>query len=417
MRPSRFLSFRQSALAFTLFAAVLALVPATASAAAGFSISKQQRVLGSSDDQLTLQKQETFIGLSSGQTKTVTLSCPSGYVVLDGSPLVQQVDQDAGSPADIAVIQSESNSPSSYQFTLENPTTGNAQAKAFVTCVKQTTNVGGGVGLSDPPIIDAFGFAQGVPATQTLTCPAGTIAVDPGFNFTSGEGRVIGSQPSSDPRSWVFTTLGNTDGTVNLSIRCLSTTTSDGDLIVAQDLFQTVSVPADSSGERVSSFKLTCPVGYKGATGSYLYDPNLYLLGHEPQPISRVFWFENTDTHAHNATIDLICLRTRLSHPLPFTTLNLRAFVGDVMQYKITVKNTGTTNLNFGALNDPGCDTGTIAGGPTTLTPGNTAVYTCTHMLTAANRAANPQHLFKNTATITAGAITHSSNTVTVKIN
>ena len=263
--------------------------------------------VANSDDQLTVQKAEQFIGLGPGETKSVTVSCPPGYEVLDGSPLVQQIDH--GLPSFVEIVQSESTSPNSYTFTLRNPTSGNAQAKGFVTCIKSTTTDGGDITVSDPPVSQGVAFGSGT-TTETLVCPpaqfGGGIAVDPGYGFTSGQGRVITSEPTLvlGLSAWRFTIEGSDPGNVVLSIRCLSPTTSDGDRIVSGELVRNVTVPA---GQTLSA-SITCPVGGKGIVASYSLPDGVFLLGNEPQPITRVFSLENTTSSDQTATIDLLCL-------------------------------------------------------------------------------------------------------------
>jgi hypothetical protein len=87
----------------------------------------------------------------------------------------------------------------------------------------------------------------------------------------------------------------------------------------------------------------------------------------------------------------------------------------------MVVKNTGNTPLTLGALNDPRCDPGTIAGGPPsgTLAMGESGTFTCTHALTAADRTAGS---YANTASDTAtpvgegSPLTGESNTVVVNL-
>ncbi len=261
------------------------------------------------NDQLTVQRAEQFIGLGSGETKSVTVSCPSGYEVLDGSPLVQQIDH--GLPSFVQIMQSQSTSPGAYTFTLVNPTSGNAQAKGFVTCVLRTTTDGGVITVSDPPLTQAVVFGAGT-TTRTLSSPTGATAVDPGYNFTSGSGLVSVSQPTGDLSRWTFAISGGS-GNVTLSIRCLSQTTSDGDLLQTQELTKTVSAPPGDS-----TWQLTCPVGFKGIVASDQLPSGVFLLGHEPQPITRVFTLENTTGTNQTVTLDLLCLSNTTWHtPAP----------------------------------------------------------------------------------------------------
>src|SRR5437660_4438760 len=60
------------------------------------------------------------------------------------------------------------------------------------------------------------------------------------------------------------------------------------------------------------------------------------------------------------------------------TTSLLKAVLGQTVDYEIFVKNTSSVPETLGALSDPHCDPGTIAGGPgaSALAPGETTTYT-----------------------------------------
>jgi len=102
-----------------------------------------------------------------------------------------------------------------------------------------------------------------------------------------------------------------------------------------------------------------------------------------------------------------------------FVTTPLIGAVGQTVDYRITVTNTGNTPLRFEALKDAGCDPGTIAGGPELwLGVGQQATWTCSHLLTEADRNKS-QYL--NTASAIAfppegsgSGKHHTSNTVVV---
>jgi hypothetical protein len=87
----------------------------------------------------------------------------------------------------------------------------------------------------------------------------------------------------------------------------------------------------------------------------------------------------------------------------PFTSGQITASVGDMIEYEIQVTNTGTTTLAL-SLSDPHCDAGTIQGpfaisgtlNGNVLSAGGVAQYTCSHVATAADM---PQ--FTNLATVT----------------
>jgi hypothetical protein len=76
--------------------------------------------------------------------------------------------------------------------------------------------------------------------------------------------------------------------------------------------------------------------------------------------------------------------------------VSLQAEIGQIVNYRMLVTNTGDTTLAVG-LTDPVCDGGSLlAGGSTTIAAGATVVYTCSHRLVAADGA-----MLVNTATAT----------------
>jgi hypothetical protein len=111
-----------------------------------------------------------------------------------------------------------------------------------------------------------------------------------------------------------------------------------------------------------------------------------------------------------------------------FTTSPITAQVGEQIDYEIIITNTGNTSLKFGPLEDPGCDEGTIAGGPgeeavapagPSIPPGKTT-FTCDHVVTLQDGLAGS---YSNTATETGtppegqgSPVTNSSNTVEAEI-
>jgi uncharacterized repeat protein (TIGR01451 family) len=75
--------------------------------------------------------------------------------------------------------------------------------------------------------------------------------------------------------------------------------------------------------------------------------------------------------------------------------INVR--VGQTIDYRMVVTNTGGVEVTV-TLTDQRCDAGTLrAGGTTTLAPGASVAYTCSHRLLAADPSP-----FVNTATATA---------------
>jgi hypothetical protein len=111
----------------------------------------------------------------------------------------------------------------------------------------------------------------------------------------------------------------------------------------------------------------------------------------------------------------------RIGPRTKYTPSPLTGEVGQTVEYEMLVKNTGNIPLALSALDDPHCDAGTIAGGPgaAPLPIGGTSTFTCTHLLTTADRTAGA---YTNTASDTGTPVgegppvTGESNTVVVNI-
>ena len=99
-----------------------------------------------------------------------------------------------------------------------------------------------------------------------------------------------------------------------------------------------------------------------------------------------------------------------------WTALELNAKVGQTVDYKITVSNTGNVSFTLSSFSDPNCDPGTLAGGPLggSVAPGGQLVFTCSHLITGGGNYSNTASAG---ATYTEGGTeVHQSNTVVVKV-
>ncbi len=105
-----------------------------------------------------------------------------------------------------------------------------------------------------------------------------------------------------------------------------------------------------------------------------------------------------------------------------FTAANVSGEVGQTVDYRIEVKNTGWTALSFPTFTDAKCDAGTIAGGPGvgTIARNETTTYTCSHVLTSADLTAGS---YTDSASATGAppagdgpSFTEASNTVTAEV-
>lgn len=74
-----------------------------------------------------------------------------------------------------------------------------------------------------------------------------------------------------------------------------------------------------------------------------------------------------------------------------FTTETLTGAVGQTVDYEIIVQNTGNVPLALSSFADPRCDAGTISGGPgaSSLEPGASTTYTCSHLLGSTGQYVN----------------------------
>src|SRR5207253_1481364 len=74
----------------------------------------------------------------------------------------------------------------------------------------------------------------------------------------------------------------------------------------------------------------------------------------------------------------------RFAGEAAYTTAKLTGKLGQQVEYRITVKDTGNTSLTLKALVDPKCDAGTLsAPSQSPIGRGQVATYTCSHVLGA----------------------------------
>ena len=104
-----------------------------------------------------------------------------------------------------------------------------------------------------------------------------------------------------------------------------------------------------------------------------------------------------------------IAKEQRIKGESSYTTSELSGEVGEVVEYKITVKNTGNVSILYGELKDTACSS-ISPSGETEVAPGKEQIFTCTHTLTSVGT-------YSNEASIEAcGVGAQTSNKVTVKV-
>ncbi len=253
---------------------------------------------------ITTTKVEQQIDLDPGQTRTATVSCPSGAVATDGSFRVDAVDQGTGTLSDVHAVENRQSGDGSWTTTLRNDATGRAQAKVFAVCIA----VEGHSLVLSAPVTETQTLTAGI-HTIDLPCGPGQHAIAPSFTFTGGDARVIRSEDGGT--GWSFTIDVPTSTTATVSIRCLSDQVAPANGHTHALRFShpqvTVSVPAG----QVVEADVTCADDAKGIVATYDLAPGLVNLGNDPRPKTRAFKLYNPTGGALSATVDLLCLADR----------------------------------------------------------------------------------------------------------
>lgn len=264
----------------------------------------------SADHLLDVQRNEVQVDLEAGQTRTLEVSCPAGYLAVDGSLRVDHVDQGTGDWTAPEVLESRAGSLSTWRATVRNTAHGQAQAKLFVVCVQKVTLADGTnrheISLSAPVVLnDDVTAGRG---EHLLECGPGEIAVQPGFSSDQA-GNLVYSQPEGN--GWKFIFDASADAHVSFSIACLKRQTTFEDGHTHDFRFERISTTVDVAPGTVNEAQLTCPDGSKGIVAGWDLDNGLFSLGNDPRPVTRAFKLYNPTDHTLGARLTLLCLGTR----------------------------------------------------------------------------------------------------------
>ena len=296
-----------------------------ASATGTFTVRVDLVTAQPTDHLIGVQKVEQFVGLSGGETRSASLSCPDGFLMTDASARFDSVDQGTGTPADLDVREARSDSLGSYAFQLRNGATGQTQVHLFGVCVsaRSTDSDGHAHDLAvGGPVSDSFTFGSGT-ESRTLECPAGTQPIAPSFRVLSGSARSVTSEPGPGASGWTLGFAADAAATVEASIRCLERTVStagghSGSLDLTH-VDRTVTIPPGQTVDET----ISCSDQAKGIVATYDLPPGGQLLGHTPVPKSRIFRLYNPTSEPISAKIDLVCMGDRLGGtPGPFELRN-----------------------------------------------------------------------------------------------
>ena len=269
---------------------------------------------GNGDELVDVSKVEQQVTLTAGEVTTVDLSCPSGYIS-DADAKVIEVDQGTGTLASVEILNSWLIHPDTYEFTLDNTATGNAQVQLFGVCLPPTTTPDRN-GHRHPLIVGSQ-----LTNTQTLTQGEHTITVNvgnadvpiaPSFKFLAGIGTVQGSEGNSDSSVWTFTVdVMTPTATVEFGSSPLQVQPGAAGGFTNDLRFTQVSQTVTIQPGQLSTESVICPVGYVGIEATYSLPDGLLLLGDDPEPITRVFLLDNPTAAPITATLDLLCLGDR----------------------------------------------------------------------------------------------------------
>ncbi|HTY96943.1 MAG TPA: hypothetical protein VMB91_07865, partial [Solirubrobacteraceae bacterium] len=97
----------------------------------------------------------------------------------------------------------------------------------------------------------------------------------------------------------------------------------------------------------------------------------------------------------------------RIGESGTFTKNELIGAIGQVVNYQIVVRNTGTVSIQLSNFTDEHCEG--LAGGATELAPGHSTTFTCHHTLSTVGT-------WTNVATVEGGGMKKESNEVVVKV-
>ena len=299
------------------------------------------------DHLIDVQKAEVHMDLEAGEERTLSVTCPTGYVATDGSGRIDHVDQGTGTLASVGTVESRATALDTWTATLRNDATGRAQAKVFAVCVKTVTEANQGhtheLQLGDV-VSQAVDLSSGA-VTATLECAPGTVPIRPGY-LLDGTASVVTSYPVGDT-SWEFAlSVGAGDaGSGTVSVLCmvdeLSETDGHSHDLDLRDVTQSVTV---APGE-VLEVTLTCPVGYKGIVAGWRLDEGLVNLGNDPRPIIRVFKLYNPTSGPLTADLWLGCLSTRTLSGVGNPTVVNTASATTTSTESSTSNNSGSATL------------------------------------------------------------------------
>jgi hypothetical protein len=309
---------------------------------------------------LDMYKAEKHLTLTEMDTQTVNLSCRPGDIAADGMWRVDSVGQfnpqlvDPDELTDwgpggwnlgtgVRVSQSQSIAIDTYQFTVSNRTSEDAQVKFWVTCIGSQTAADTHRHKLDVYTPAGHTFTNGTGDNEFYTsqwpgdgsaygCNAGDLFIAPSWKVNHGDAESFASypgtfgSPGTDLSNWTFGFYVKGSVDVTVGGRCLKKST----LVVngypkthLHKLYWNLKTTEDPSapfykGNSVWEHQISCAEDQKGLVGGYdvrnggsWSSHSQYWLGMDPRIKARAFKVYG----GNGGNYYVVCVNDRTSRP------------------------------------------------------------------------------------------------------
>jgi len=301
---------------------------------------------------LKLYKVEQHVDLM-GQDGDYQVQCPNNDLALQGMWRVDNVEQDNdyindGGPGgswgrpdwdvlrSVRPVKAAAIDDSTYDFVFTPLAGGEVQLKLWVTCLgwkSETVNSHYVSWQISNPYTTTVTLTNPTAKVQQTSsnCPSGYIAVQPGFEFTTGDADVTESDSANSNKAWTWSLdNGLWDTTTNTVVAkftrsCLelrSQAASDGSGHKHRIVVQKANAFAPSTvlASGTSEVQAQCGQLYKGMLGGWDYSSfggtdystQLFFLGMDPRIKIRAFkWINNGAAVNTSDVVSLLCFKDK----------------------------------------------------------------------------------------------------------
>jgi hypothetical protein len=267
--------------------------------------------------------------LDEGQSGAFNVSCRHGDLATDGVWQMDALDSNEqldDEPFDLVsgvdVLEADSISTSGYRFALRNNAEGVAQLRLAVVCLAGAVTDGTtryALRLSAP--VTATGpIGYGTEGTQQVACPAGAVAVTPGFRLVTepgGVARMTSSFPlAPDLRTLERRATALADVQMTTTARCLSVLTGRRSGQRWRLALALRTAQATIAGGRRETYTASCRTRETAITGAFTVTGGWYI-GQFPVGRQRTFRAQSPQPGTDGALqLGLLCLGDRAKRPI-----------------------------------------------------------------------------------------------------